>query len=1071
MRETWQPDEGEAPAEVARGTAVPDPAESPAAEPGEAPPPRYTIGGSLGSGGMGEVFTAHDRTLRRDIAVKVLRRAGPAARDRFAAEAQVTAQLDHPNIVPVHDLGTLADGRPFLAMKQVRGASLREWLDRAPRPDLEARLDVLRRVCDAIAFAHAQGVLHRDLKPENVMVGAFGEVLVMDWGLARPITPTGATDAGPLQVDRFEPGARRTQEGGVAGTPAYMAPEQAAGKLAELDTRSDVYALGAILYELLTDHPPFEGSTEEVLAAVCAGRFLPPRRRAAGVPRELDAVVLRAMALRKADRYPSAEALREDLDAFIARRPLRHVQSSLGERVAKWAARHRGAVRTGGAVSLAAAVALLVGGWRYSVDVGAARDRAVVEAERAREAEAEARTGLGRAQLALADALAAERRFGEARRALSLAAEALPAEGPDARARTLAESVLATDSPLPVSTCQPHGQGLVVALTIRADGTRAASWGRNGTLVEWDPATCAVLATTPLAGEGGAGALRYDGSRLRGLVVGDDRLTLIDGEKRALYAPPAAIGAVGVNADGLAWLVTSEGQGFTVEEGGLRPAGGPQADGAIWYPDGGVRVATSIRTGGELGGAWRPDGRALWTSPGVSWADASEAGTALLVASNSGPRLVDLTRGRVIWEVASGPLARIGIAPGGGYGWTSSYDGAIDVLDLETGVALVRFDADAGLAATVVATTPGARVVAVATGPTVSTWLRPLRPARRIGAGLEAGAQGLAVSADGRLAAAADERGRVVVADIATGALLRGWQLTEGVRGLAFSPDGGTLAAAPRQEALVLLDVSTGAERRIPMPWRVSAVGWQPGVSLVAAGRTGAVATVTPATGEVTAPIQAVPGAIWHVTPLPDGRVLVGSHGAAGKNPVSVVDPTTGRVSVLLDGAPSRYRHAVSPDGALVAVGQQDGLVPLVELATGRVRATLHADDGPTMGVAFSSDGRTLATTGFGGRVVLWDVPSATRLRAVDQHGGIGANVVFTPDGSTLLSVGESGDVGVLRLDLPARLAAARARLVGAGGNRGAAFAALGWWERALTEADVAPEVAASARLALQGSR
>lgn len=223
---------------------------------------------------------------------------------------------------------------------------------------------------------------------------------------------------------------------------------------------------------------------------------------------------------------------------------------------------------------------------------------------------------------------------------------------------------------------------------------------------------------------------------------------------------------------------------------------------------------------------------------------------------------------------------------------------------------------------------------------------------------------------------------------------------------------------------------------------------------------------MTPATGEVSSTVQAVPGAVWHLTRLPDGRVLVGSHGASGSNPVSVVDLATGTVSVLLDGVLSRYRHAVSPNGELVAVGQQDGLVPLVELATGRVRATLHADDGPTLGVAFSPDGQTLATTGYAGRVVLWDVPTATRLRAVDQHGGIGANVVFTPDGSTLLSVGESHDIGVLRLDLPARLAAARSTLVH-GGDRGAAFAALGWWERIVAEPDMQPEVAASARRAL----
>lgn len=1072
-RETWAHGAEPEPGSPAGNTAVPSApaaATEPAGEAGETDAPveaRYRLGRGLGSGGMGEVFAAEDRELRREIAVKVLRRTGPFARDRFLAEAQVTAQLEHPNIVPVHDLGTLDDGRPFLAMKQVRGASLREWLTSPPPPGLEARLDVLRRVCDAMAFAHAQGVLHRDLKPENVMVGAFGEVLVMDWGLARLIAAPEGAPAAPLHVDRFDHGAMRTVDGGVAGTPAYMPPEQASGRLAELDARSDVYALGALLYELLTGRPPFEGPTDQVLAAVVAGRLVPPRRVAPEVPRELEAVVLRAMSLRKEDRYPSAEALREDLDAFIARRPLRHVRSSFGERVAKWAARHRGAVRTGLGVAVAAGAALLVGAWRYSVDVGDARDQALLEADRARAAESEARTGLGRAQLALADALAAERRFGEARAALALAAEALPTTAPEARATRLALDVIAADSPLPLSTCKPHGSASVLTIALDDAGTRAASWGGDGRLVEWDPVDCRTLSERAPGGAAGPGALRFAAGKLEALVVAGDQLHRLDQLAATPIPLPGRLHAVGFGSSGQPWLVTAEGEGFVLGDGGLVAAGGPQADGGLWRPDGELRVATSIRSGGELGGAWRADGRPLWTSAGVAWADATADGSALLVASTAGARVVDLRSGQQRWEVATGPLARLGVAPGESFVWTAGYDGAIDVLDLETGAAVVRLDAGGGRSATVVATSWDARVISVDSGNGVATWLRPLRPLRRLAAGLAGGAQGLAVSPDGRLVAAADEVGRVVLLDLATGTQLRTWKLTEGVRSLAFAPDGLSLAAAPRGDALVILNLLSGAPRRVELPWRASAVAWPSADRVWVASRTGQLAAWSPGTGALSPSIAAVPGAVWQLSPLPDGRLLVASHGAPDENPVRLLDGATGTLVDLLSGITSRYRHAVSPDGDLAALAQQDGLVPIVELATGKVTTTLHADDGPTLGVAFAPDGRTLATTGFGGRVVMWDLPSATRLRDLDQHGGVGANVGFAPDGRALLSVGDSPHVGVLHLDLTERLAAARAALQGGKGGRAEAFATLGWWERVATERDASPRLRAQASLAL----
>jgi len=171
---------------------------------------------------MGEVRVAYDHQLNREIAVKFLTLDTKGARSRFIAEAQVTAQLEHPNIVPVHDFGETDTGRPYLAMKRVQGRSLFDTVKRGDL-SLEQRLDVFRKICDAVAFAHDRGVLHRDLKTENVMVGAFGEVLLMDWGLARPIEGHDGWAADEtVHVDRFEAGAFRTREGAVAGTPAYM---------------------------------------------------------------------------------------------------------------------------------------------------------------------------------------------------------------------------------------------------------------------------------------------------------------------------------------------------------------------------------------------------------------------------------------------------------------------------------------------------------------------------------------------------------------------------------------------------------------------------------------------------------------------------------------------------------------------------------------------------------------------------------------------------------------------------------------------------------------------------------
>jgi hypothetical protein len=287
----------------------------------------YALHGEIARGGMGRIFAGQDPGLERHVAVKVSGSTEERARAQFCHEARVLAELTHPNIVPVYHLGSDAQGRPFYAMRLVEGRTLREVLRQVAAGDPKtvayfsrARLlRVFRKVCDAVAFAHDRGFIHRDLKPENVMVGEFGEVLVMDWGLAKALPKRG------IAAEEW------AHPGFIEGTPQYMSPEQAQGEYATLDERSDIYALGGMLYALLTLRPPVEGSSvAEVLDKVRNGQttkmmecgnasFLNERgalKMKAGIPDALCAVTRKAMARDKEGRYASVLELSQDLESY-----------------------------------------------------------------------------------------------------------------------------------------------------------------------------------------------------------------------------------------------------------------------------------------------------------------------------------------------------------------------------------------------------------------------------------------------------------------------------------------------------------------------------------------------------------------------------------------------------------------------------------------------------------------------------------------------------------------------------------------------------------------------------------
>ena len=339
---------------------------------------RYRVLRPHAKGGLGEVFVAFDVELQREVALKEIQghhadRAG--SRARFLLEAKVTGRLEHPGVVPVYGLGTYADGRPFYAMRFIKGDSLHDALQRfhlqyAGKKDAGPRGLELRRllsrfvdVCNAIAYAHSRGVLHRDLKPDNIMLGAYGETLVVDWGLAKTLgngSATGASEEAlqPLPATDSAP----SLFGAIIGTPQYMAPEQAAGRGDSLGPAADVYALGATLYHLLTGKRPFpDDDVTKVLRLVQSGAFPTPRETLAAVPRPLEAVCLKAMALRPEDRYGSAKELAADVERWLADEPVGAWREPPVVRLRRWGRRHRTLVTSACVLCVTVVAALFIG--------------------------------------------------------------------------------------------------------------------------------------------------------------------------------------------------------------------------------------------------------------------------------------------------------------------------------------------------------------------------------------------------------------------------------------------------------------------------------------------------------------------------------------------------------------------------------------------------------------------------------------------------------------------------------------------------------------------------------------
>jgi WD40 repeat protein len=1007
---------------AAADTAVPAAERTlPAAEPSPKWLGRYEVLEELGRGGMGVVYKGYDPDLKRHVALKVIlagRHATPAESVRFHREAEAAARVRHPNLVQIYEIGQ-HDGLPFLAFEYAPGGGLDRFLRGEPQPTRTAAA-LVATLAAAVQACHAQGVVHRDLKPANILLTGSGLAgpKVTDFGLAKCL------DGGPAV----------TASGAVAGTPSYMAPEQAAGRTEQVGPAADVYALGAILYELLVGRPPFRGgSAADTLVQVVQDDPVAPSRLRRGVPRDLETVCQKCLSKDPRRRYATAGELADDLSRFLDNVPVQARRAGAIERMARKARRNPVA-----AGLLVLAVVSLIGGTVASTifaiqatdaatqagqnaqDARTNEAHAVNEKKKADEARAEAdvareqsRWGLYRAQMHQAgqsrnynraltriDALLAPWRpepgvpdlrgwewyylnalghqdllsIPNGTRVLDIAwspdGDRLAAAGADGAVR-----VWWADGS-PAGTFGGVGRP-VRCLAWSPDGMTLATGGADGAVCLWDPAgTFRRALPGPHKGPVRAVSWRPDGARLGSAGEADDRIVIRDpGGHEADHALSVQTG-IRSHFNGVAWSPD-----WTRV--------------AIWGRRGtcvadlsGDRPEVNIR-GAPGDAAWSPDGKRLTIGRSDLTIGVADATTGEIVATLYGHRhWVVATQ----WSPDGLTLASAGI------------DDSVRLWDTRTGLLLHTYLGLGHDAQHAVAWSPrGDRLASGGMDGRIRVW--PARPP--VARVTETGnLTSVSWSPDGGQVAATVDGQSVRVIDRWTRQPVgprTGYRV--GAHAAAWAPAGDRIACATQNGAVVFVPAANGMRdaRTLRPGIPAAGVGWSPDGRRLATTSTNdpTVRLWDPVTETQVGQFSADAKSYRVVSWSRDGRFVA----AATGDGVRVWEVAGGRVVALRSRHGGRIDFLAWGPGPRLAAGSTSGRVTLWDAATGQVQRELFAGSQDWIrGLAWSPDGRRLAASPLGSGVHVWDPDSGEQVFVCETDGAV-SDLAWSPDGRCLAGV------------------------------------------------------------------
>ena len=1024
--------------DVAAAGAAAAPAPDDSAQVTSEEPSRYAYRGGaaesaeIARGGMGRILVALDRHVGREIALKELlpepmtgtppSGSRPASAARFLREARVTGRLEHPSIVPVYEVGRRADGSLYYTMRLVRGRSLASAIREAG--DLRARLRLLPHMvdlCQAVGYAHSRGVVHRDLKPENVMLGEFGETVVLDWGLAK------ARDQADLQRGELardlaalqEAKAGQTVDGAAIGTPAYMSPEQADGKIEEIDERSDVWSLGAVLYEVLTGRPPFAGFTPfEIIGRVLKDPVTPPRSLDAQIPRELAAVATKALTRDKAARYQTAKEVAAEVEAFLTGGRVRAYQYSSWELLRGFVARHK-AVTALSCLVLALILA-------SSAVLYRALGRARQESRRARASYA----------YALAEKAATLNRAGEHLRAGVYAAKALQLSpyNPLAADRFSGADLLhgpQADAAIAIMQSSYYdavvrsqfsaagtldGAAPINDLSLARDGRRLATACADGTVEIWDLDRRERHVLGGHAGAVSAVDWSPDGSRLAsGGVDGTVRLWGADGAPLDAGSPRASeVMGVGFSPDG-AELASLHADGRLV----VGPASGAE-------PQRRRELGTAIVVNGAL--AFSPDGTrlAVPTPAALLVLDATTLATVATLVGNGAPLRAAFSRDGALLAVAGSlsdtrvwrttdftPLTQltgegadqwdVALLAGGTRALVAD-DGFVRLWDVQAGRAIGRMDTTTSYVRYIALSADESLLALALESGQVSLWRFRAMPIAVTLHGHEGPIMAPLLTRDGRLLVSGGYDTTVRIWDLAGRRELASLAAPEGrarIWQIALSPDEKTLAFGTFAGEIEVWDL---ARRERTAVWKASdaqvrGIAWSPdGLTLASAGIEPHI-HMWDAQGHPLRQIDAAPS--WYLVWSGDGRWLV-TAGVDGH--VRVHDAATGQLVHDLAGHTSIVSGlAVSPDGTRVVSASKDGTARVWRLADGVCERVFRGHGAWVNRAAISPDGRYVLTASDDTTARIWELATGRELQVIRMAGAATA-AAFSADGKQIVT-------------------------------------------------------------------